>query len=552
MSPRDIYRWTSLPTEDVEKYKPGGFHPVEIGDRIGPSDRYLITRKLGYGGFSTVWLAQDTLEKNFVSIKILKASCSDNHDQIGLYKDLFNNSRSAGGKEAKLANADTPEWTQYILPMLSSFTQSGPNGDHSCMIFEPMGSTAGALMRYPPTGYPGIGIGLGTYFGKIVLRQMLGAIVSLHAQGIIHGDLHIDNVLLPLQLPPKNNREGIAPFFTPQQIDNESARKVRRRDKKQLTENVPKHLMVPIPSFLHTLTVDNTFHPRVIDITGATPKGGLSSKTPIYLQSPELVLDNIATENQDIWAFGFAIYEVLTGCRPISGISVHCQHEHRIDEMMLSFNDFVGTLPLSLRAKWGRYSEYFDKNDRRNKRYPSDIHKILIEDDIEGSNVYDENGTDESETSENNEDNDDDGASERDIQDDNNEEEGDFQAFFEQDGGAENLEQCQSSNAEAEEKEPQNPRSDAAKERAKRPPPQSGLLEDLFDFARPPEMGSEETEQIKDLLRSIFQYDPQKRPRAVDLQKHPWFAESFSDDGGLSSLKLSTTKKSANGSYLLN
>ena len=45
--------------EDLEDYKKGGYHPVSIGDRLH-HDRYIVVRKLGWGHFSTVWLAYDT------------------------------------------------------------------------------------------------------------------------------------------------------------------------------------------------------------------------------------------------------------------------------------------------------------------------------------------------------------------------------------------------------------------------------------------------------------------------------------------------------------
>ena len=44
--------------EDLEDYRPGGYHPVSIGDEFNNS-RYVVVRKLGWGHFSTVWLARD-------------------------------------------------------------------------------------------------------------------------------------------------------------------------------------------------------------------------------------------------------------------------------------------------------------------------------------------------------------------------------------------------------------------------------------------------------------------------------------------------------------
>jgi serine/threonine-protein kinase SRPK3 len=49
-------------TEDIERYERGGFHPVHLGDRYD-GGRYKIIHKLGAGGFSTVWLAQDLMQQ---------------------------------------------------------------------------------------------------------------------------------------------------------------------------------------------------------------------------------------------------------------------------------------------------------------------------------------------------------------------------------------------------------------------------------------------------------------------------------------------------------
>lgn len=43
--------------EGPHLYRPGGYHPVHLGDVH--HQRYKAIHKLGYGTYSTVWLARD-------------------------------------------------------------------------------------------------------------------------------------------------------------------------------------------------------------------------------------------------------------------------------------------------------------------------------------------------------------------------------------------------------------------------------------------------------------------------------------------------------------
>lgn len=45
--------------EGTDSYRKGGYHAVRIGDPFS-GGRYIAQRKLGWGEFSTVWLAYDT------------------------------------------------------------------------------------------------------------------------------------------------------------------------------------------------------------------------------------------------------------------------------------------------------------------------------------------------------------------------------------------------------------------------------------------------------------------------------------------------------------
>lgn len=51
---------TGYPSEWAELYRPGGLHPVNLGDTF-KNEQYRVILKLGYGSYSTVWLARDAL-----------------------------------------------------------------------------------------------------------------------------------------------------------------------------------------------------------------------------------------------------------------------------------------------------------------------------------------------------------------------------------------------------------------------------------------------------------------------------------------------------------
>jgi serine/threonine protein kinase len=46
-----------LREESLHQYCAGGYHPVRLGDLF--NSKYEVQRKLGYGAYSTVWLAKD-------------------------------------------------------------------------------------------------------------------------------------------------------------------------------------------------------------------------------------------------------------------------------------------------------------------------------------------------------------------------------------------------------------------------------------------------------------------------------------------------------------
>jgi hypothetical protein len=77
-------------TESIYAYRPGGFHPVTIGDVL--ADRYLIVHKLGFGGWSTIWMARDQHCGQYVAVKIALASTG--LEEIQMLQELHNDAET--------------------------------------------------------------------------------------------------------------------------------------------------------------------------------------------------------------------------------------------------------------------------------------------------------------------------------------------------------------------------------------------------------------------------------------------------------------------------
>lgn len=125
--------------EDEKDYCDGGYHPTFIGEVYGRDNEYLIIRKLGWGHFSTVWLAYDNLKNRHVAIKIVRSSKNYREaaiDEIKILEKINSGANDHPGKK-------------HIVELLDHFIHKGPNGDHVCMVFEVLGENMlNLLLRY--------------------------------------------------------------------------------------------------------------------------------------------------------------------------------------------------------------------------------------------------------------------------------------------------------------------------------------------------------------------------------------------------------------------
>ncbi|TXG73721.1 hypothetical protein EZV62_002300 [Acer yangbiense] len=216
--------------EGTEDYRRGGYHAVRIGDGF-KNDRYVVLSKLGWGHFSTVWLASDTLTSHYVALKVQKSAQHYTEaamDEIKILKQV--------------ADGD-PDDSKCVVKLLDHFKHSGPNGQHMCMVFEYLGDNLLTLIKY--SDYRGIPL----HMVKQICFHILVGLDYLHRQlSIIHTDLKPENVLLLSMIDPsKDPRKSGASLILPPKKDmiqatESSASKDVKSSLGDLTKNQKKKI----------------------------------------------------------------------------------------------------------------------------------------------------------------------------------------------------------------------------------------------------------------------------------------------------------------------
>lgn len=84
--------WPEDGVENLEGYRAGGYHPTHLGDEFS-NGRYEVVHKLGYGSYSTVWLARDRQKERYVALKMVAAEASPKSTESRVMRRLQDGTR---------------------------------------------------------------------------------------------------------------------------------------------------------------------------------------------------------------------------------------------------------------------------------------------------------------------------------------------------------------------------------------------------------------------------------------------------------------------------
>ncbi|KXH25936.1 serine/threonine-protein kinase SRPK3 [Colletotrichum nymphaeae SA-01] len=437
---------SGTPCEWAESYRPGGFHPVHFGDVF--KGRYKILRKLGSGSFGTVWLAFDSPRDRYVALKIEVAKRKD-PTEVKIYRILAN----------KVSNYQS---SKFVVGLLEYFYHDGPNGNHLCLVLEPMGPSLSSVLNAPVEIYDPRNPPVRRFRSdktKSILRHVLSGLNFLHSNGIVHGDLQSGNILFALQDLNLLDRQIL------KQDENDASKidMLRRIDGK-LDRWAPKYLAVSDPLSNYMLEGHNQVA-KLSDLGGAfcIDDPPLSVLTPASLRAPEVILNEAIGTGIDIWSFGCIVYELVTGAALFQLPPFGLSDTEKKDEQLIQLTDIIGPLPRTLAAKWSNAGKYYDSSGERLDTVPTDIIDGFTEDSSS-----------------------------------------DFRSI---DGSSDGFEDVDGSGLDLGERVP---------------PQVHESLEKLVKVHKASYVGDEEEEQIVSFLRAIFRYDPLHRPSAGALLDFSW------------------------------
>lgn len=391
--------------EDVEEYRPGGFYPTHVGDTIAKG-RYKILHKLGSGGFSTIWLARDTVDKTYCAVKILRAEekaptelrwlavlQSSQNPMVRHVRGLPGGFWSIVGASKVVPPAilralqrvappqPDPLKTVHIRGVDRHFLIQGPNGRHNCLAMEVAGPSLDLLYNVPEHGYIAGSRRLRADLAHRVMRQVVEAVHFLHSHELCHGgnfasvsfsilpctwltlhftDLTTANVLLAMKPMDDWTEDDVyARLGSPDTIDVWPVRGTSLRGFE------PAHLVRPAGIVgAEYLTGDAFLVDFGKTFPFAEPPKPDEIGIPYAYRAPETMFDSRMCPASDVWSLACVLYEIRAGDAMFFAMF---GGKIEIIEQMLGLK---GKLPDHWWAKWDEKSVRVDEDGKFWKDYP--------------------------------------------------------------------------------------------------------------------------------------------------------------------------------------
>ena len=85
--------------------------------------------------------------------------------------------------------------SRHVITLLDCFQHQGPNGKHVCIVSEALSASVSSVLSNTFEYFNGVVSVFPKWMAKRILRQVLIGLCFLHSHGVIHGEIHLNNIL---------------------------------------------------------------------------------------------------------------------------------------------------------------------------------------------------------------------------------------------------------------------------------------------------------------------------------------------------------------------
>lgn len=285
--------------EDFEQYRPGGHHPVVVGDLLGEDGRFEVWHKLGQGTYGLIWLCRDLMRGKFCAVKVLRDELSEHSDKLPELRVQ----EMLGGISSEEA------WQNHIAMPLETFVQNGPNGEHLCIVARLLGPSITESRKYDWNNTP---------FLKDICFQLVAGMDFMHRHGLGHGDFRPSNILFKTTLEDLTE-EDMENYLPEPEAYEIFAVHEPMPGEPPCGPHAPLYAMEPLRLHLDDECITKEIAIIDFGVAFETAHPNIPTAIPDNYAAPECQRELGSQQpsiGSDLWALGCTIVEVVCGHTP--------------------------------------------------------------------------------------------------------------------------------------------------------------------------------------------------------------------------------------------
>ncbi|KAJ5322740.1 protein kinase [Penicillium brevicompactum] len=304
------------------------YYPVKIGQVF--NDRYRIIAKLGYGAYSTVWLAWDERANEYASLKVSVRVDNNNGEHSPVLNEI-----SMLQRLKQFAKEDHPglDFTRLARDM---FETESLAGRHHCIVYKPHGTSVRTLQEVFPNAM------IPKSLVKSLIHRLFMSVNWLHAT---------------CDISPRNVLMAIEDDTILQDIEDQESQDPSLPITSTIHAAMPTVVYKSRPTMLAV-----SGHPILTDYGQMRLVEGCVNQdwwmSDLY-RAPEVLLRLPWGFPADIWSIGIMTLELLEGKNLFDPID-HVRGQYVLPLALAQYIGYLGPPPLDLIKNSPIFSTYFD------------------------------------------------------------------------------------------------------------------------------------------------------------------------------------------------